>query len=131
MGHVRRIVWCPASASEPDNLWPTALPERYAAVPDSKITSKDLIGTWEHINLVYDYAHQNLSQDIVLKADGTVTGAITGKWSYDETTKRLTLGDVVVCVERELDWEANPRRQTIVYAGVDKKNLVTYWGKKK
>ena len=131
MGHVRRIVWCPASASEPDNLWPIALPERYAAVPDSKITSKDLIGTWEHINLVYDYAHQNLSQDIVLKADGTVTGAITGKWSYDETTKRLTLGDVVVCVERELDWEANPRRQTIVYAGVDKKNLVTYWGKKK
>lgn len=130
MGHVRRIVWCPASASEPDNLWPIALPERYAAVPDSKITSNDLIGTWEHIGLVYDYAHQNLSQDVVLKADGTVTGAITGKWSYDEATKRLTLGNVVVCVERELDWEANPRRETIVYAGVDKNNKVTYWGKK-
>ena len=58
------------------------------------------------------------------------TGAITGKWSYDEATKRLTLGNVVVCVERELDWEANPRRETIVYAGVDKNNKVTYWGKK-
>ncbi|MBO7112313.1 MAG: arabinan endo-1,5-alpha-L-arabinosidase, partial [Bacteroidaceae bacterium] len=54
----------------------------------------------------------------------------TGKWSYDEATKRLTLGNVVVCVERELDWEANPRRETIVYAGVDKNNKVTYWGKK-
>jgi arabinan endo-1,5-alpha-L-arabinosidase len=39
-------------------------------------------------------------------------------------------GVVVVCVEREVDWEANPRRVTIVYAGTEKNLNATFWGKK-
>lgn len=132
MGHVRRIVWCPASASEPDNLWPIALPERYAAVPDyGTITKDSLVGTWEHINLKYTYAVQNSASSLTLKADGTMSGALTGSWSYDETKKQLTLGNVVVCVEREVDWEATPRCVTLVYAGTEKNLNATYWGKKK
>lgn len=131
MGHVRRIVWCPASASEPDNLWPLALPERYAAVPDyGTITKDSLVGTWEHINLKYDYAKQNSASTLTLKADGTMTGALSGSWSYDVAKKQLKLGDVIVCIEREVDWEANPRRVTIVYAGTEKNLNATYWGKK-
>jgi len=132
MGHVRRIVWCPASTSEPDNLWPIALPERYAAVPNyGTITKDSLVGTWEHINLKYTYGVQNSASSLTLKADGTMTGALTGSWSYDETKKQLTLGNVVVCVEREVDWEATPRCVTLVYAGTEKNLNATYWGKKK
>jgi len=132
MGHVRRIVWCPASTSEPDNLWPIALPERYAAVPDfGTITKDSLVGTWEHINLKYSYALQDASTVLTLKADGTMSGALTGNWSYDVTKKQLTLGNVVVCVEREVDWEASPRHVTFVYAGTEKNLNATYWGKKK
>ncbi|KAA3622277.1 MAG: arabinan endo-1,5-alpha-L-arabinosidase [Bacteroidetes bacterium] len=131
MGHVRRIVWCPASPGEPDNLWPIALPERYAGVPDyGTITKDSLIGTWEHINLNYTYAQQSVASALTLNADGTMSGALTGNWSYDETKKQLTLGNVVVCVEREVDWEANPRAVTFVYAGTEKNLNATYWGKK-
>jgi arabinan endo-1,5-alpha-L-arabinosidase len=132
MGHVRRIVWCPASASEPDNLWPIALPERYAAVPDyGTITKDSLVGTWEHINLQYSYGLQDAASSLTLKADGTMSGALTGNWSYDATKKQLTLGNVIVCVEREVDWEATPRCVTFVYAGTEKSLNATYWGKKK
>ncbi len=132
MGHVRRIVWCPASTSEPDNLWPIALPERYAAVPDyGTITKDSLVGTWEHINLQYSYGVQDAATNLNLKSDGTMTGALTGNWSYDATKKQLTLGDVIVCVEREVDWEANPRSVTFVYAGTQKNLNATYWGKMK
>jgi len=132
MGHVRRIVWCPASVDDPDNLWPIALPERYAAVPDEEtITRSELVGTWEHINLSYNYGVQDTSSNLVLSNDGTMSGALSGSWSYDESTKRLTLGNVVVCVERELDWEADPREVTLVYAGTGKTLNATYWGKKK
>lgn len=132
MGHVRRIVWCPASAGEPDNLWPVALPERYAAVPDwGTITRDSLVGTWEHINLSYNYRVQNTATALTLNADGTLSGALTGNWSYDPTKKQLILGNVVVCVEREVDWEANPRRVTFVYAGTERNLNATYWGKKK
>lgn len=132
MGHVRRIVWCPASPDEPDNLWPIALPERYAAVPDyGTITKDSLAGSWEHINLKYSYGQQNGASTLTLNADGTMSGALTGNWSYDATKKQLTLGDVIVCVEREVDWEASPRRVTFVYAGTEKNLNATYWGKKK
>jgi arabinan endo-1,5-alpha-L-arabinosidase len=132
MGHVRRIVWCPASTGEPDNLWPVALPERYAAVPDYGTIIRDsLVGTWEHINLGYNYRVQNAATALTLNADGTMSGALSGNWSYDATKKQLTLGNVVVCVEREADWEANPRRVTFVYAGTEKNLNATYWGKKK
>jgi arabinan endo-1,5-alpha-L-arabinosidase len=131
MGHVRKIVWCPASASEPDNLWPIALPQRYAAVPDyGTITRDSLIGKWEHIKLEYKYAQQNTASSLTLNADGTMSGALTGNWSYDEEKKQLTLGNVIVCVEREVDWEATPRRVTIVYAGTEKNLNATFWGKK-
>ena len=130
MGHVRRIVWCPASKSEPNNLWPIALPERYAAVPDyGTITKDSLVGTWEHINLRYTYAQQSTASNLTLNADGTMSGALTGNWSYDATKKQLTLGNVIVCVEREVDWEANPRHVTFVYAGTEKNLNTTYWGK--
>jgi len=132
MGHVRRIVWCPASSGEPDNLWPVALPERYAGVPDyGTITKDSLTGTWEHINLTYNRGVQDGATALTLNANGTMSGALTGSWSYDATKKQLTLGNVVVCVEREVDWEANPRRVTFVYAGTEKNLNATYWGKKK
>lgn len=131
MGHVRRIVWCPASASEPDNLWPIALPERYAAVPDyGTITKDSLVGTWEHINLKYSLGEQDSASTLTLNNDGTMSGALTGNWSYDATKKQLTLGNVIVCVEREVDWEATPRCVTFVYAGTEKNLNATYWGKK-
>ncbi len=89
-----------------------------------------LVGTWEHINLKYTYGEQSKGSSLTLKADGTLSGALTGNWSYDATKKQLTLGNVVVCVEREVDWEATPRRVTFVYAGTEKNLNATYWGKK-
>lgn len=131
MGHVRRIVWCPASASEPDNLWPLVLPQRYANVPDyGAITQDSLVGTWEHIKLEYVRGQQNTAAALTLNADGSMSGALTGSWSYDASRQQLTLGHVIVCVEREVDWEANPRRVTLVYAGTEKSLNATYWGKK-
>lgn len=132
MGHVRRLVWCPASIDEPDNLWPIALPERYAAVPDyGRVTRDSLVGTWEHIKLQYSYGKQNTATTLTLNNDGTMSGALSGSWTYDVNKKQLTLGQVIVCVEREVDWEASPRRVTLVYAGTEKNLNATYWGKKK
>ena len=130
MGHVRRIVWTPASVNEPDNLWPIALPQRYAAVPDyGTITRDSLVGTWEHIKLEYAKGKQNTATALSLNDDGTMSGALTGSWTYDKAKKQLTLGNVIVCVEREVDWEASPRRVTFVYAGTEKNLNATYWGK--
>lgn len=136
MGHVRRLVWAPASASDLGNRWPVALPERYAAVPDyGKLTADSLAGQWEHIDLAYNYAKQDESTVVNLNPDGSITNedgspALGGKWSYDAENKLLIIGSAALCVEREVDWEAYPRCVTLVYAGIGQDGKTTWWGKK-
>lgn len=122
-GHVRRILWT-------ENGWPVVLPERYAAVPQPSITTEELIGEWEHILLQYNYQKQCTSSKLTLNADGTMKGAMTGKWSFDAATNTLRLGAYKLCVARELDWEASPRKATIVYAGYSSDGKRTFWGKR-
>ena len=134
LGHIRRIVWCPSSAADLDDLWPISLPERYAGLTKTPVKADELAGTWEHINLKYDYGKQDASAELTLNADGTLSGALTGSWSFDETRQFLTLTaggkSVVVVVAHEVDWEASPRRETVVYAGTEKSLNSTWWGKK-
>ena len=125
MGHVRSIKWTSTG-------WPVVMPERYGAVPQVTIREDELIGSWEHIDLGYSYRQQKTSSTMALSADNKVTdGSWKGvTWSYDETNQRITFSNgVEVCLQRETDWEANPRTHTIVYAGYT--NSKTYWGKRK
>ena len=124
LGGVRRIVW-------DDNGWPLVMPERYAAVPQAEITADDIIGVWEHIDLGYSQGNQKSSSDMMFDADGSITSGIWkgGKWSFDPQTNTLTANGVKLKVSRECDWEASPRRHTLVYAGIN--GIKTYWGKKR
>ena len=108
------------------------LPERYAAVPQTAISENDLVGKWENIDLGYEYGKQKTSTVISLTADHKASGGPwNGKtWTFDAASNTLTIGDVSLVVRRECDWEASPRRATIVYAGFAKTGRVTYWGKK-
>ena len=123
MGHVRSIRWS-------DDGWPMVMPERYGNVPKIAITEKELIGNWEHIDLSYSYNNQKKSNVMTLDANHTITSGTWkgGKWSYDDKKQILTANDVKLYLQREVDWEANPRHHTIVYVGLN--NTKTYWGKK-
>lgn len=127
MGHVRKIVWT-------DDGWPVVLPQRYAAVPQSIITDEELVGSWEHLQLQYSYKNQITSVPLSLSANYVATGAFTGFWSFNAHTKtlsiKLTGGTTLkLKVERELDWEANPRKATLVYSGLNSSGH-SLWGKK-
>jgi arabinan endo-1,5-alpha-L-arabinosidase len=122
MGHVRKIRWT-------EDGWPVVMPERYAAVPNTAIKESDLIGEWEHINLSYSYQNQKTAATLTLSADKKATGALSGTWSWNAETKVLTIGSQKLYVEREVDWEANPRVPTLVYAGFNSSG-VSLWGKK-
>ncbi|NDV68545.1 arabinan endo-1,5-alpha-L-arabinosidase [Dysgonomonas sp. 25] len=122
MGHVRVIKWT-------EDGWPVVLPERFANVPQDEIMEDDLIGTWENIYLNYQYQTQQTSARLTLSADKKASGAIAGTWSYDADKKVLTIGSYKVIVQRELDWEVNPRVPTIVYSGLTDRGI-SLWGKK-
>lgn len=136
MGHVRKLVWAPASASDLTNRWPIALPERYAAVPNyGELTADSIVGKWEHIDLSYNYGVQDESSYVNFNENGTITDndgnkVLGGEWKYDATNKLLIIGSAAICVEREVDWEATPRCVTLVYAGIGQDGKTTWWGKK-
>lgn len=133
MGGVRQIIWTADG-------WPLVMPERYAAVPQTPITESELVGTWQHINLVYrpgndndsSQKHMDVSTPITLAADHTVAGTadFAGTWAYNAEKQQLTIGETTLYLTRALDWEAMPRRQTIAYAGLSKDGKQTFWGKK-
>ena len=79
----------------------------------------------------YNYGNQKASSDMVFSADHKITSGTwkNGTWSFDPDTNTLTANGVELLLQRECDWEASPRKHTIVYAGIT--NSKTYWGKKK
>ena len=124
LGGVRSVKWLSTG-------WPTVMPERYAAVPQVAITASDIAGTWEHIDLGYSYGKLKESSEMTFAADGTITSGVWtgGRWSFDAATNTLTANGVELKVQRECDWEAIPRKHTIVYSGINGNK--SYWGKKK
>ena len=68
---------------------------------------------------------------ITLNADGTVTllGGGSTTWSFDASSNTLTFGGDEMKVQRECDWEASPRKHTIVFSGAS--GNISLWGKKK
>ncbi len=122
MGHVREIYWT-------EDGWPLVAPERYADVPDVTLTEADLLGKWEEITLRYEYQAMQLSENITLQEDYSVTGHLNGTWSFDEGSQTLTLNGTKLLVDSAWDWEASPRRTTVTYAGISSEGF-SIWGKK-
>ncbi len=63
-----------AVSSGDENGWPVVMPERYGAVPQVAIKASELAGTWEGIDLAYEYGKQRVSTEFTLNADGSMTG---------------------------------------------------------
>ena len=125
LGGVRSIIWT-------FDGWPLVLPERYAGITQKAITETELLGDWQHINLAYHYKKQDASVAMTLGSDHKVkSGWKAGKaWTFDASKNVLTIDNEQFYLRRELDWEANPRKETIVYVGLSKDGKTTYWGKK-
>lgn len=145
MGHVRRIVWAPSSAENLDDVWPLALPERYAGLGKKAVTASEIPGTYELINLEYKQGVQDTSVECSLTAAGKVIreGEEFGTWSFSEDRQFLTVTSggksVVMVVAHEADWERTKevdgakvmdRQETVVFAGTHKDLNTTFWGKK-
>ena len=125
LGGVRSVVWT-------SDGWPLVLPERYAGITQKAITETELLGDWQHINLAYHYKKQDASVAMTLGNDHKVkSGWKAGKaWTFDASKNVLTIDNEQFYLRRELDWEASPRKETIVYVGLSKDGKTTYWGKK-
>lgn len=132
LGGVRRILWTADG-------WPVVLPERYGNVPQAPIAEEELVGRWQQVQFSYAKTTPDAnytptaSVDLTLNADHTITGDVFDgeKWSYDAEAGTITLGSYPgIMLTREVDWEANPRHATIVYAGYNSTGTATFWGKK-
>lgn len=112
------------------------MPERYGNVPQLTILESELKGKWELIPLSYKVGQQCTSVSMTLGSNHKITeGFKAGStWKYDKAAGILYIAGIPMYLSREVDWESNPRKATIVFSGLSnynsKNNLFTYWGKK-
>jgi arabinan endo-1,5-alpha-L-arabinosidase len=122
MGQVREMAWT-------SDGWPVVSPERYAGVPQTTITAATIAGTYEIINMDYQYRTMQTSVMVSLNANGTVGGGITGTWSYDSTNKAVTINGIECKVFDAWDWESSPRKVTLAISGTNAQGK-PLWGKR-
>ncbi len=155
--HIHEIVWTSGESDAAYDGWPLAVPERYAAVPQTQITESSIVGTWQIILLKYQSGSAQVhdaSQDYTFTADKKVMLGTDqkGTWAYNAADRVLTVTwnykeadvDIVdrLYVQDALDWEASPRKTTISFTGLTleggssggytdgPKKIFPRWGKK-
>lgn len=142
--HVRDMYWTADG-------WPVVSPERYAAIPQQPITKSDLHGEWEVLvikgeaperdlfagQILWGENHlreseENKSKVIKINEDLSLSGELSGTWSYEKNNLNLNISDSVPNVHNlhvfmGQDWENE--RKTILFTGLDA-NGFSIWGKR-
>lgn len=131
--HVRKLFWTPDG-------WPVVSPERYAWEDNSLVPQDSLAGSWERIALYYTvvpgYANEQVNPDmqtsvsITLSANGTVSGAAQGTWTYSAPWLQITWSGGTtdkLFVQKGRDWEN--KKATVIFTGLDNTGTAI-WGKK-
>lgn len=109
--------------------WPVVAPHRYSGEVIGKYAKEDVVGRYKLINHGKDIsADIKMSQDILLNTDGTITGAVEGKWEKK--------GDHQVQLEIDGEcynghfihqWDTDGKGQTIAFTVLSNKG-VALWG---
>jgi len=131
--HVRKLFWTADG-------WPVVSPERYAWEDNSVVPKDSLAGSWERIALNYTvvpgYATEQVNPDlqtsqlVSLSANGTVSGAVQGTWTYSAPWLQVVPASGAtekLFVQKGRDWEN--KKSTIVFTGLDNTGTAV-WGKK-
>lgn len=121
--HVRRMVWTPDG-------WPVVSPNRYAGVPQTEVTTDDIVGKWEHIDLD-EITTVNQSIEIELLSDGSVSGIENSSWDYEDGLLTLSLNNREIIYRARVfnEWDWVNKYRTLVYTGLTS-NGQAGWGKK-
>jgi len=109
--HIHRMIWMPSG-------WPVISPERYVNVPQTTITTADILGKWEHIDLVYT-TMKNTSITIEMLANGTISGVESSSWSFNNgwLTLKFRNEQTVYTTKVFNEWDWENKKRTLVYTG--------------
>ena len=110
--------------------WPVIAPYRYTEETIAPVEKKDVTGTYKYINHGREIsADMNESEKIELKKDGTITGAVEGKWelSGDSNVTIEIDGNVYKGVFLE-QWDEDGLKNVMTFTALCSETGVSIWG---
>ncbi len=110
--------------------WPVIAPYRYAEESLAAVTSDDVTGTYKYINHGRDInVEMNESEEIVLKSDGTITGAAEGTWALSgDYNVTLTIDDKEYKGVFLKQWDEDGKKYVMTFTALCSENGVAVWG---
>lgn len=139
--HVRQVFWT-------KDGWPVVSPERYAATKQMGIGEKDIHGDWEVITIHGDAPLRELeagqilwgenllkpeevnrSAVVTLHKNKTISGEISGNWTYESGILKLNTDNKIVELKvfTGQDWENE--KTTLLFTGLNDRGY-SIWGKR-
>ena len=139
--HVRQVFWT-------KDGWPVVSPERYAATEQMGIGEKDIHGDWEVITIHGDAPLRELeagqilwgenllkpeevnrSAVVTLHKNKTISGEISGNWTYESGILKLNTDNKIVELKvfTGQDWENE--KTTLLFTGLNDRGY-SIWGKR-
>lgn len=111
--------------------WPVVAPHRYAGEVIGKYTDKEVQGTYKLINHGKDISAQiKQSVDITLNKDGTITGALVGKWKKTKDNNiEIELNQVIYKGHFVHQWDVEGKAEVMSFTALSEKG-VAIWGSK-
>ena len=109
--------------------WPVVAPLRYAGERQQPVPRRDMVGTYAFINHGKAIsADITRSTDIRLRADGRITGAVSGRWlRTGRNDARLVIAGQRYATVFSRQWNPDSRRWVVSFSGLSKAG-VSVWG---
>ncbi len=115
-----------------DEGWPVIAPYRYSGEMIGKYTKEEITGVWKLIDHGRDItADVKESAEISLNSDGSVSGAITGKWKVIGGNKaEFNLNGTVYKGVFLRQWDTNNSQNTMTFTVLSSEKGIALWGSK-
>ncbi len=109
--------------------WFVVSPHRYVGDQVEKVTAEDIVGPYRVVNHLHNIsANINHSKNIVLNADGTITGDFKGTWELkDDNTATIDLNGIVYKGKFLIEWDQFGFKNVSTFTAVSDTGI-TVWG---
>lgn len=111
-----------------DEGWPVVAPYRYSGEKLADVTKKDVVGDYQYVNHGKEISSEiKESEQITLEKNGTISGAVNGKWELtDEKRVKITIDNTKYDGVFIRQWNPQAEREVMTFSVLSNEGIAIW-----